>query len=211
MKKLFAWGSYCMMAIVGLSVMSACKTQKTDEERASVLELLERRTSGYAYDASRSVSQEQIARLMRAAQLTPSSYNDQPWFFIIGDRATNPEAYAKIFNSLVEPNKKWAQDAPVLVAVIASTNSRDGQFNRWAQYDTGAAAMSMTLEAAELGLMVHAMGGFNVEVLKEMFNISSAYEPLAVVAIGYAKKEEAVPKKNRKPLNENFFMGEWTT
>jgi nitroreductase len=199
-----------MMAVVGLSVMSACKTQQKHQGTCvSVLDLLEKRSSGYAYDATRPVTQEQIASLMHAAQLTPSSYNDQPWYFIIGDRTTNPEGYAKIFNTLVEANQKWAHDAPLLVVVIAHINSHNGAFNRWAEYDTGAAAMNMTLQAAELGLMVHSMGGFKVEALKGAFGMSADYKPLAVMAIGYAKTESAPRKKERKQIQENFFMGKW--
>jgi len=179
-----------IMALVGLGLMSACSIQKTNEHITQVLDILQKRKSGYAYDGTRSVSQGHLQSLMRAAQLTPSSYNDQPWYFIIGDRTTNPEGYNKIFGTLVEFNQKWAKDAPVLVVVIASTNSHKGEFNQWAQYDTGAAAMSMTLQAGALGLMVHAMGGFNPQQLKEAFGIADKYEPLAVMAIGYPKSEE---------------------
>lgn len=187
------------------SFITLCKVYKTD----SFSDTLNKRTSGYCFDKNKKVSEEQLKSLVKAAQLTPSSYNDQPWYFIICDKNTNSAAYDKAFNSLVEFNQKWAKDAPVLIVVLSSTNSREKEFNRWAQYDTGAAAFSIMLQATQLGLMTHQMGGFDEQKIAQSFSIPKDFVPMSVMAIGYDCKSEKPADKKRKKSEENFFWGNW--
>lgn len=178
----------------------------------SIAPLLSHRHSGRSYDSSRAVSSEQIQLLAEAARSAPSSYNEQPWNFIICDRKSNEQAYAKVFNSLIEFNQNWAKNAPVLIVVCANTQSSKTMGpNRWAMYDTGAAAICMALEASDLGLMAHQMGGFDEGKIRREFNIPQDYMPMSVMAVGYESVEEAslIQVKERRPLNENFFLGSW--
>ncbi len=193
--------------ITGLTIASLSAAPQIDP----ITEVLLTRHSGYAFDTSRPVTRIQIQAIMKAGQSAPSSYNDQPWYFIIADRTTNPRAYNKVFNTLAEFNQEWVKNVPVLIICIASTNSaRDNGFNRFAQYDTGAAALAMVLQATSFGLMAHQMGGFDPEKIKKTFGISDDFVPMAVMAIGYpAANEPKAPKKERKPLSQNFFMGTW--
>lgn len=171
--------------------------------------LLTKRYSGYEYDTSRPVPNEKLKSILEAGRLAPSSYNEQPWVFIVCDRAKDPEAYQKALSGLVEFNQGWAKKAQILILSIASSkSSKNNKLNRWAQYDTGAAAFSMMLEATSLGLMAHQMGGFDEEKLRKAFAIPDDYVTMAVMAIGYPGKEEVPPKK-RKALKENFFDGAW--
>lgn len=200
--------------IAALSITAVCISEKMHEQLPvvdSFSTLLATRQSGYSYDTTRSVNQEQIAAIVKAGSLAPSSYNDQPWCFIVCDRATHAQAYDNALSTLVEFNQGWAKNAPVLVVVVASENSHHGEYNRCAQYDTGAAAFSMMLQATSLGLMAHQMGGFDATRVCSLFEIPQGYVPMAVMAIGYATPEEkkSSPKKERKPLEENFFMGCW--
>jgi nitroreductase len=196
--------------LASLSCITGCATKKVlDSKQDLVAQLLQNRFSGRSYDATRTVSQAQLDMLVHAAQTTPSSYNMQPWNFIICDRATHADGYAKIFDSLVEFNQGWAKDAPVLIAVVASKLSpHNKQPNAHAQYDTGAAAFAMMMQAASLGLMAHQMAGFDAEAIRASFQIPSEFEPMAVMAVGYSLETRA-PKKERKPIAENFFFGEW--
>ena len=63
-------------------------------------DLVAHRHSGYAFDMHRRISSDHMAMIMKAGQMAPSSYNDQPWFFIVGDRSKNPEVYDKIMSAL---------------------------------------------------------------------------------------------------------------
>ena len=90
--------------------------------------------------------------------------------------------------------------------------------NRWAQYDTGAAGENLCLQAADLGLMAHQMGGFNVDAAREAFAIPAQFTLMAMVAVGYAgdanllpdelKARELAPRK-RKPIGDLFFDSAW--
>jgi nitroreductase len=204
-----------MVALMGMTLpITALETSQLAapicEKPANLItEILSKRYSGYAYDSKRLVSADQLRAILEAGRLAPSSYNEQPWRFIICNRATNPAAYDKALSTLVEFNQNWAKNAPVLIISLADTqSSRTGMLNRWAQYDTGAAAFSMMLEATSLGLMAHQMGGFDVEKMRKAFAIPSNFEPMAVMAIGFAASVEN-KQKERKPLEENFFDGNW--
>jgi nitroreductase len=184
-----------------------CATEKIDP----VTNAIKHRHSGYHYDATRAVSTEQLASVLEAGQQAPSSYNDQPWKFIVADKNSNKAAYAKALAGLVEFNQKWAQAAPVLIIIVADLNSREGKFNKYAQYDTGAAAGYMALQAASLGLMAHQMGGFDGDALRTSFEIPQGFEPMAVMALGHEAEDKAtrVVKKERKPLARIAFDGDW--
>ncbi len=200
------------MVILNAGSVSGAETGKATASTDLVADLLQKRHSGYEYDSARSVTSDQIQAIIRAGQLAPSSYNDQPWCFIVCDRTTNPAAYNKALATLVASNQEWAKDAPLLIVSVASTNSRKGAFNRWAQYDAGAAAFSMMLQATSLGLMAHQMGGFDEDKLRKAFGISKDYVPMAVMAVGYeAADAPAMSEKARKPISENFFMGSWNS
>lgn len=182
----------------------------TSSQTEYLPELLQKRHSGYSYDSSKSVSDEQIKKLIEAARTAPSSYNDQPWFFVISDSKKNPETYNKILNSLVEQNQAWAKNAPVLVLVVSNTKFKhNGKDNRWGPYDSGAAAFAMALEAADLGLMAHQMGGFDEKKIQKDLKIPTQYVPMAVMAIGYETEGAEVKAKERKPSSDNFFIGNW--
>lgn len=175
-----------------------------------VQEILSKRFSGYAFDSSKPVCKEQLVTIAEAGRLAPSSYNEQPWYFIICDKNRDPEGYNKVFQALVEPNQKWAKNAPVLIVVIAATkSSRNGKTNAHAQYDTGAAAFSMMLQATSLGLMAHQMGGFDKDRIGSAFSLTTDLVPMAVMAVGYPSADEKQPERKRKPLSENFFFGKW--
>lgn len=193
--------------IGGLTAASGPTTNVLPSE--TLAPLLTRRYSGYVYDSSRPVTREMLKSILEAGRLAPSSYNEQPWVFIVCDRTKDPEAYQKALGALVEFNQGWAKNAPVLILSIASSKSaHNNKLNRWAQYDTGAAAFSMMLEATSLGLMAHQMGGFDEEKLRKAFSIPDDFVPMAVMAIGYQGNEE-IKLKKRKALKENFYEGAW--
>lgn len=173
-------------------------------------EILSKRYSGRSYDTLRPVSKSQLQSIVEAARAAPSCYNEQPWYFVVCDRSTEPEGYNKIFNTLVEFNQGWAKNAPVLLFSVADSKfARNDKPNRWGAYDTGSAAVCMMIEATALGLMAHQMGGFDEQALKKEFSIPDHLTPMAVMAIGYATAEEKQPERERKPLSQNFYAGSW--
>ncbi|MBA2727310.1 MAG: nitroreductase family protein [Parachlamydiaceae bacterium] len=175
-----------------------------------MLKILSERFSGRSYLSSQQVSKTQMQLILEAGRCAPSCYNEQPWYFLVCDREKDSEGYEKILSSLAEGNKAWASSAPVLLVSIAGSKfTKSGKPNRWGPYDTGAAALSMMLEATALGLMAHQMGGFDEHMISQKFNIPSEFTPIAVMAIGYESPEEKHTPKDRKPMEVNFYSGTW--
>lgn len=156
------------------------------------------------------VTPTQVETLLNAARWAPSSMNEQPWYFVYAHKGT--EGYNKLLDSLMEGNSPWAQNAPLLIAAFAKkTFNRNGNVNRHALYDLGAAVAQLTLQATELELFVHQMGGFYANKLVEATQISSEYEPGVVLAIGALGDVNALPEpyltrekapRVRKELNQ---------
>ncbi len=172
--------------------------------------IFSKRHSGRSYDPARKVSRADLKTILEAARWAPSCYGEEPWRFIICEKGK--EAYEKVLGTLAPPNKKWAENAPILIiSVVCFTFSKTQQHNRWAAYDTGAASISLGLQAGDLGLMAHEMGGFDLPALTRAFELPEDCIPMAIIALGHESKD--APDKNalrsRKPLDENFFEDAW--
>lgn len=203
MKKIFS-----LVLFLAASISFVYANEKSAESDC-FSKVLNKRYSGYVFDPARAIPTDIIVNLAEAARLAPSCYNEQPWHFIFVDKMGTPEAYQKTLGCLAEGNQKWAQNAPLLIVAAAHTKFTKNQAqNRWGSYDTGAAAVTLVLKAASLGLMAHEMGGFDEERLKQELAIPLDYEPYAVIAVGYTDFHPA-KIKDRKPLGSNFFWGEW--
>jgi len=184
-----------------------------------VNETIANRWSGRAYDATLSVSHMQVIALLEAARWAPSCFGDQPWRFIVWNRSTDAKAWQQAFDCLAPSNQTWVKDAPVLLLVCADTLfNHNLQPNRWAQYDTGAAAENVCLQASSMGLMAHQMGGFNADSARETFAIPEQYIPMAMLSVGYAAEIASLEgevlaretaTRSRRPINELFFAGSW--
>ena len=83
-----------------------------------VHELIARRWSPYGF-ADRPVSVDDLHSLFEAARWAASSYNEQPWSYIVATR-DDPEEYERLLSCLVEANQAWAGGAPVLMLAVAS-------------------------------------------------------------------------------------------
>lgn len=79
-------------------------TGKMAETDYPVDELIARRWSPYAFD-DRPVSQSDLRSLFEAARWAPSSYNEQPWSYIVATEE-DPEPFERLLSCLVEANTK---------------------------------------------------------------------------------------------------------
>jgi len=191
--------------------------QRTDSVPAGVEGLLEKRFSPYAF-SPRPVEPEKLGKVFEAARHAPSSYNEQPWRFVVA-RREDWEAFGRLAQTLVDRNRKWAQNAPVLALAVAKVDfTHSGQPNRHAWYDVGQAAAYLTLQATELGLYVHQMAGFDPLKARQLLNIPEGYEPAAMMALGYlddaapaagAPRQPDTTRRPRNPLDTLLFEGTW--
>jgi nitroreductase len=197
--------------------MSHPKHALTDH---AILDVIRHRWSPRAFDPDRTVAPADLRVLFEAARWAPSSFNEQPWRFVVAGRHRDPAAFAALLETLADFNQAWARHAPVLVLVAASTDlKRTGGVNRNAWYDTGQAVGFLTLQATGLGLGVRQMEGFNRETARAACGVPDDYDPLVVMAIGYPgdpgllssehhRSAERQPRK-RHQTEEFVFEGRW--
>jgi nitroreductase len=166
----------------------------------------------------KSVEPAVLASLFEAARWAPSSSNEQPWAYLVATK-DDADSFAKTLSVLVDFNAGWAKAAPVLVlAVSALKFHANGNPNRNAFYDTGAATALLSMEATARGLAVHQMAGFDPAKAKQVFEIPDDWETIAAIAIGYPGHPDSLPEKlrdrevaprSRKPLTEFVMSGRW--
>ncbi len=191
--------------------------EKTAKTKYPVHELLRRRWSPVAF-SDRRVNPETIGSLLEAARWAPSSFNEQPWSFIIATK-DDPTEYERLLSCLIEFNQQWARKAPVLMLTVASLKfARNQKDNRHAFHDVGLAAANLVVQATSLGLVVHQMAGILPDKAREVFGIPEGYEAVTGIALGYSgdaakldeklRRREQAPR-SRKPLEEFVFSARW--
>jgi nitroreductase len=191
--------------------------EKIAETQCPIHDLLRRRWSPRAF-AERPVEPEKLCSLLEAARWAPSSFNEQPWFFLVAIREDREE-FNRMLSCLVEGNVAWAQKAPVLMISVAKLKfEKSGKPNRHAFYDVGQAVADMTTQATSVGLSVHQMAGILVDKAREVYNIPQDYEAVAGIAVGYPGeaetlsgelRERELAPRNRRALESFVFTGGW--
>jgi nitroreductase len=185
-------------------------------ERVEVREAIQERRARRKFD-TRPVEEEKTMLLMEAMRLAPSCNNNQPWKVVV---ANDRESLANIRAGLSRGNS-YAKNAPLVFAVCARLEDdchlSDGR--DYFLFGCGLAVGEMMLQATELGLIAHAIAGYDPVMVKKNLNIPDDHVLITLVNIGYPgtdssmlseKQIEAETKRpERKPMGENFFKGTW--
>lgn len=170
------------------------------------LELARRRQSDRGY-LDKPVSRDRIERCLEAARLAPSACNSQPWFFVVVDDPCLRKTVASKLHDLVMPGNRFAETAPVLVAVVAEQPSflpRLGGLVKDKPYylmDVGMAVQNFCLEAASEGLGTCILGWFDEKGVQELLGIPGKRRVPLVITLGYPEKS-SIREKARKSLDE---------
>ncbi|HKQ74113.1 MAG TPA: nitroreductase family protein [Blastocatellia bacterium] len=184
-----------------------------------ISELIARRWSSRAFDAARPVEREKVRLLLEAARWAPSSFNEQPWRYLVFD-SQDPPARERALACLMDFNA-WARQAPVLMlSVTREIFAHNAQPNQHARHDLGMASENLVLEAVNQGLMAHQMAGFDVARARREFGIPPDCTPMAMIAIGYpfrgdprdlpvALRAMETQPRQRRLLREIAFHGNW--
>ncbi len=162
------------------------------------------------------MTEEELMPLFEAARWAPSSYNNQPWIFIYAHRDT-PE-WKTLFDLMIKFNQSWTKNAAVLLVVISKkTYFHNGKTARTHSYDTGSAWMSLALEGAHRGYVVHGMEGFDYDKARTALHIPDDYTVEAMAAIGRRAPKEELPLEmqekefpsTRRPLEQMLMKGKF--
>lgn len=190
---------------------------KLAQSEYPIHELIQRRWSPRAF-ADRALEPVKLLSVFEAARWSASSSNQQPWFFIVGQRGS--DTFVRMVDCLMEGNVSWASTAAALIFAAASLKSqRNDRPNRVALYDLGQAVQNMAVQATALGLHMHQMGGIHVDKINEEFQIPADHTVVTGIALGYLGDPESLEnerhrageltERTRKPLREFVFGGNW--
>jgi nitroreductase len=160
------------------------------------------------------LSQEQVKTLIEAARWAPSCFNSQPWRFVYATK--DSEHWPALLKLLMDMNQAWAQHAGALIAVV-SRNTFQGNDKPAPthSFDTGAAWMSLALQAQSMGLVSHAMWGIEHNDIPTALNLPDNMQIQAMVAVGTPGNKDDLPEplqereqpSPRKALAELMFEG----
>jgi nitroreductase len=181
--------------------------------------LIARRWSPRAFDLDRPVEPHKILALLEAARWAPSSFNEQPWRYLLFD-GSDRERLERARSCLMDFNR-WARAAPLLMLSVTSEKfTANGSRNRHAEHDLGLSTENLVLEAVNQGLVLHQMAGFDQVRVRREFSIPAGFAPMTMIAVGYPKPDSlnGTPKslrfteeqpRSRKPISEIAFNGGW--
>ncbi len=195
--------------------MIAVDSHNSREASASVEPMFVERWSSRSF-ADVALTDEQIASLFEAARWAPSSSNRQPWVFVYATDGPDRERFNSVLN---EGNARWAPKAPMLVLVFARKVDEDGKNIRTAGFDTGAAWMSLALQANRMGLNTRAMGGIDLDAAYDVAGVPrDTFESVCAIAVGTRGTDEdlhpRMVKQNmandRKPVGEVAFKARFS-
>jgi nitroreductase len=185
--------------------------------QAPIHQLLVNRRSPRAF-SEQPVESEKLLALFEAARWSPSSANEQPWHFIVATK-DDSRVFSALVDSLMEGNRRWAEQAPVLVLALAqSTYAKTGRPYRHSWYDLGQSVAHLSIQATALDLAVHQMGGFDTDKSRMLLSIPVGFEPVVVFAVGYPGQPQTLPDdlrkrelapRSRKVLQDFVYTEEW--
>jgi nitroreductase len=163
---------------------------------------------------SDSIDESTIMSIFEAARWAPSASNLQPAMFVYADLEPELQRVRPILNDF---NRLWADRAPLLIFVFARMHEPEtGAHNVSAAFDTGAAWMSLALQASKMGLVTHAMGGIHHDLAYELLEVPrEEYALQCAIAVGRRGPIESLPPElreretpsTRRELDKFLFRG----
>jgi nitroreductase len=164
------------------------------------------------------VSPVALRTVFEAARWAPSSFNEQPWRFLVATR-DDVVGFASLFECLAPSNQRWAGNAGALALAATQLHlTRTGEPNRHAGHDLGIAVGFVLLQATALGVATHPMAGFDVEKARAATGLPAGIEPLTMIALAMPGDPDSLPEdlqkrelapRLRRPLAETVFGARW--
>jgi len=138
----------------------------------------------------------QLERIIDAARWAPSCFNEQPWRLYTSTAATF-DAYLSL---LVEANQAWARNASVIGFMVGRKRfRRNDKPNDYAEFDAGAAWMSLALQARFEGLYTHGMAGIDKAGVAAHLGLDAEAD---VVIMGFALGKLGDPSSLEEGLRD---------
>ena len=166
------------------------------------IDLAARRQSDRAFDHTRGVEPDKIARILEAAQLAPSACNAQPYKIIVVDDPELKNKVADTTSSKVLGMNHFTKQAPVhMVIVEENPNFTSGigavvKDKHFPYIAIGFVAAHITLAAADEGLGSCILGWFDEKKLRALLGIPARKRILLDIVLGYSTQ----PLREKTPF-----------
>ena len=155
-----------------------------------VHELISKRYSPYGFE-ERSVAESDLCALFEAARWAASSFNEQPWRFVIVTDAQTRQALQAA--AAAQP---FIGQAPVVIAACSCTNKRMNLCGQpYSSINVSIAIEHIALAATALGLATCWIGSFKPNQVRTILNIPSSIEVVELMTLGYPADKGASPKR----------------
>ena len=199
--------SLLISAVVMLLGLTACCDKQATpvvSDSPNFDEVLMTRRSIRSYDATKTISKEEVRELLAAVQEAPSWANQQPTKYYV---AISEEKIEAVSNA-IGGNKERVAGAPVLI-VSTFERGKSGFFrgvptneigDGWGAYDNGLSNCYLILKARAMGFDTLIMGMRDGEALRSIFGIPAEETVMAVISLGYRNQDPHQPE--HRPLDE---------
>ena len=165
--------------------------------------LVSERRSVRSYDATKSISEDEVRTLIATAQEAPSWANVQSTHFYVVMSEEKREALKPIMGQ----NARNIADVSVVI-ITTFKRGESGFFNgeasnelgnSWGAFDNGLSNAFLILKAKDMGFDSLIMGLRDADKLHELLNIPSDEAVTSVIALGYAKD------RPKRPLRKELY------
>ena len=187
-----------ILFLTALAALMVLPANAQEKKSPSFDEVLTSRRSIRSYDATKTISEQEVRTLMEAVQEAPSWANQQPSKYYV---VMSPEKVAAV-KELIGGNKRNVQDAPVLI-ISTFERGKSGFFqgnpanevgDGGGAYDNGLSNCYLILQARAMGFDTLIMGMRDAEKLRVLFSIPENEAVMAVISLGYRKGQPVQPR-----------------
>lgn len=183
-----------------MSIVEDILNIRAPKPRHSVLGPISKRFSPRVF-GDEIVQSNHIKSIFEAARWTPSGRNNQPWFFYCVKKNTN--SYEEIKQCIPERNG-WAFSAPLIIMACFNPTEPQGTQNIWAQYDLGAAVISLILQAQEFGYYSRQIGSFDTKKAGKLSFVKKPNIPFVLIAMGKMGNEKEYSQTNKSYVDKDL-------
>lgn len=145
----------------------------------------------------RSVSREQVAALIEAAEAAPSAGNLRARRYVV---ITEPQMRAVL--AMTAYGQGHVKNAPVLVVVCADVPRSSLRYGDrgsiYAIQDADAATMCLLLAAHDMGLGACWNGAFDDALVREALGLSDGILPVAIISLGWPDEMPTAAQRRRR-------------
>lgn len=167
------------------------------------LEIAEKRQSCRKYDPQKEVESEKLERILKAAQLSPSACNGQPYHLTV--------CKGEIAKEVAKATKgmginAFSDQAPILIVISEEPYVKSAALgaklkgNDYRSIDIGIVAAYITAQAQSEGLATCILGWLDSDKICEICSLKNPVR--LVITLGYADENDKLREKKRKDLNE---------